>query len=239
MKLLINQPFGLGDVIFCMTLARNWIKEGHTITWPVFSQFVDQLNRAYPDVTFIDWQSIKVDYNRKDEHDWENYRVVPLRWNVQLMNVPYKECMSSKYSLFGLDWNTWKEGARWERDEEKEMKLFGGTRVYYLTKTDCSIEPYRLINNTFGSDSKLKISIPNLSDDLPNIYMQNYDGYSLFDWALILERATEIHTVSTSIIYILEMLDISCPIHIYKREPIEKNHDNYSYILKSHNYILK
>lgn len=230
MKLLINQFFGLGDCIFCMQLARTWIAEGHKVTWPVMPQFVDQLKRAYPDVEWLDYTTVKCNYERKEEHDWNGYRVVPLRWNVQIMNVPYTECMSSKYSMFGLDWQDWRKGAMWQRDEDKEvelLKILGGSKW-----------PYELKNEIFSSDARMRIAIPYKPKTL-TINMGPIEGYSLFDWALILERATEIHTVSTSIIYILEMLDIKCPIYIYKREPIEKSHDNYSYILKSHNYILK
>lgn len=237
MKLLVNQPFGLGDVIFCMTIIRRWIKDGWIVTWPVFPQFVEQLNRAYPDVTFVDWQSVKVDYDRRDEHDWNGYRVVPLRWNVQLMNVPYTECMSSKYSLFGWDWREWKEGAMWNRSKAKEEELHSYQYIDFKMRTTGQ-DGYAVVNTTYGSDAKLSVVLPSNYNGLPTIELKPIERFSLFDWAGILEGATVIHTVSTSIIYILEMLDIKCPIHIYKREPIEKNHDNYSYILQSHNYIL-
>lgn len=229
MNLLINQYFGLGDIIFCMTLARKWIKEGHEVTWPVFPQFVDQLNRAYPDVTFIDWTEVKCNYERKDEHDWNNYRVVPLRWNVDIMNVPYTQCMASKYDLFGLDYQDWRNGAMWERDSNIESILF-------FTQKEPT-KPYRIINNTFGSDSSLRVSISPPADHLADIFMRNIEGYSLFDWALLLENASEIHTVSTSLFYLLELLDITCPIHLYPRKPIEHDFRNIDYLFTKP-YIL-
>lgn len=229
MKLLINQFFGLGDCIFCMQLARTWIAEGHTITWPVMPHFVDQLKRAYPEVEWVDYNSVKCNYERKDEHDWNNYRVVPLRWNVDIMKVPYRECMSSKYSMFGLDFQDWRKGAMWERNSKKENDLFDYTGASYGF-------PFNLINMTFGSDSGLTVPI-NPKNGNDNIVMSNLKGYSLFDWALLLENASEIHTVSTSLFYILELLDITCPIHLYPRKPIEHDFKNIDYLFTKP-YIL-
>jgi hypothetical protein len=63
-------------------------------------------------------------------------------------------------------------------------------------------------------------------------------GFSLFDWYLVIEKATEIHTVGTSINYIIELLEIeSKNVFLYKRLPDENHFQNYDYILKRHSYI--
>jgi len=231
MNIFINQPWGLGDIIYCQTLANDWIAEGHKVTWGIFPQFVEQCNRAYPNVAFVDWRSVKIDYDRMDEHDSFGYRVVPLRHNVEIMNVPYSECMRSKYTMFNHDFNRWKEGAMWVRDERKERDL------YLLT--DAFIHKgkgYNLINETFGSQSQLKANMY-VNNGCHNIYMSTIGKYSLFDWALIIENASEIHTVSSSILYILEMLDLKQPIHLYDRKPIEKGFANVDYLFTKP-YIL-
>src|ERR1051326_174204 len=110
------QSFGLGDVIFCQTIVNKWISEGDSIVWGVFPQFIDQLNRAYPHIAFVDWQTLPIDYERKDEHDSNGYRVVPLRWADTILKVPYTECMKAKYMLFDMDWRIWQDHAMWQRD---------------------------------------------------------------------------------------------------------------------------
>jgi hypothetical protein len=63
-------------------------------------------------------------------------------------------------------------------------------------------------------------------------------GFSLFDWYLVIEKATEIHTVGTSINYIIELLEIESEnVFLYKRLPDENHFQNYDYILKTHSYI--
>lgn len=223
------QAFGIGDIIFCQTIANMWLSEGHKVVWGTYSQFVEGLNRAYPNVTFVDWKTLPIDYGRKDTHEANGYYVVPLRWSDSLCKVPYHQCMQSKYKLFGLDWNIWRDGAMWVRDKGREAALIAHLRLP---------KRFNLINLTFGSDGLLKVPV-SISNDLPNVEMKAIDGYSLFDWAGVMELASEIHTVSTSIIYIMEMLVLNMPIHIYLRQPIERSHANYEYILTKQNYILR
>lgn len=238
MKILINQFFGLGDVIFCQQIANHLIEEGHTITWPVLSHFVEGLARAYPNVTFVDYKKVNIDYDNRTEREENGYYVLPLRWNVELLNVPYTQCMSSKYDLMGLDWQDWRKGAMWQRDERREATLREIMyRKIHSQNTDTQYR-YNLINDTFGSELKHKVKI-NVNNGLPNIYMSAINGYSLFDLSLLIENATEIHTVSTSIIYILEMLDLKAPqIHLYNRPIAGQGFDNIDYILTKHKYIF-
>lgn len=223
------QYFGIGDVMFSISIARQWIAEGHTVIWGVMRQYVDDLNRAYPDITFVDYKTLPINYNRQDEHDHylpdgSFYRVVPLRWSVEICKVPYRDCMKSKYQMFGLDWHNWKVNAMFTRDAAKEQAL------YDLVVKE---KPYKVINRFFRSTNTGKVHIAVQGIEMP------LHGYSLFDWAKVLEEAEEIHTVSTSIIYMLELLQLNAKkVYIYKRFPDEKTHDNYSYILQSHNYVL-
>lgn len=222
------QYFGIGDVMFCITIARQWIKEGHSVLWGVNPQFVEGLNRAYPDITFVDYRSLPIDYKRQDEYDHyagdKTYRVIPLRWSVEICGVPYRDCMKSKYQMFNLNWEGWKDNAMFTRDHQKEQELYDKVVT----------EPgYKVVNRRFRSNNSGIINIPCKGVEMP------LQGYSLFDWAKVLEEADEIHTVSTSIIYLLELLQLKAKnVYIYKRYPDEHNHDNYRYILKSHNYVL-
>lgn len=226
------QAFGIGDVIFCQTIANEWLKLGNKVVWGVFDYLVDGLSRAYPNITFVDYKTLPINYNRQDEHDSHGYRVIPLRWNVEILKIPYKDCMKGKYWLFDMEWERWREGAMWVRHRDKEQSLLD---ILCIKPGD----KYNLISPTFGTNMKLKVPIT-LNNSLRNIELQYIPGYSLFDWAAVFEQATNIHVVSSSNIYIMEMLDLVAEeIKIYIRRPNESNHDNYSYILQKHKYILE
>ena len=58
------------------------------------------------------------------------------------------------------------------------------------------------------------------------------------DWGRVIENASAMHTVGTSINYIIELLPTKArQIHLYPRIPQEKNFDNYDYLL-SKDYIF-
>lgn len=193
--------------------------------WGTLREFVEGLQRAYPLVKFVDYRSLPIDYEFKGEKDVNGYRILPLRWANEILGLPYKHCMRAKYDLFNMDFNRWREGAMWQRDEGKERDLHAKVCDYR--------HGYRFVNTMYQSDFKGRISIPN---DVGTIQMRVIDGYSLFDWAKVIENASEIHTVSSSILYILEMLDIKCPIHLYPR-PNDPNFEHVDYIFTKP-YIL-
>src|SRR5690606_7188918 len=218
MNVFINQFFGIGDIIFCMTIARRFIAQGYNVTWGTLPHFLDGLRRAYPDITWVDYRKFKIDYDKKGEHDAivrdEPYRVVPLRWNVEILGVPYSQCMASKYDLFGWHYKDWKEQAHFERGE-KENELAE------LLGIDFN-KPYTLTNRFFGSNSQFCVQV-----ESRGIEMQSIEGYSLFDWAKIIENAECIHTANTSILYLLELLDLKAKeVHLYCRKPQEKDFRN-------------
>lgn len=231
------QYFGLGDIIFCQTLANDWIAEGHKVVWGVMPEWIEGLYRAYPKVEWVDYRSLPIDYEYRNEYDIKGLRVVPLRWSVELCNAGYADCMKTKYALFGRYWQEWRKGAQWERDEERERSL--------ADEVSGGLTAYNLIHQSFGSDRKYHREI-SVDNGLPNVYVTTLPGYSLFDWALLYEQATTIHAVSSSNIYMMEMLELRArEIQLYKRNRIvnktlySEPHSHYDYILQRHNYILE
>jgi len=235
-----NQYFGIGDIIFTKTLVRR-IANGNRIIWPVLPHFVEGLNRAYPDITFVNFEQIPINYERREQYtttlkEYGDCTVLPIRFANNILNVPYTECMSSKYALYGMDWREWKEDAMWVRDIDKECEL--QVRLLNITtgatpKDPIYCDSFSLINRFFRSDMSGCADIPHRGVELCNI-----DGYSLFDWAMIMQLADSIHTVSTSIIYMLELLKLkSKEVNLYVRKPDEVDFRNIDYILQKHKYV--
>lgn len=228
---LINQYFGIGDIIFSMSAIRSL---NDKIIWPVLPEYVEGCNRAYPDIDFIDYNLLKIDYDRKDRYQLDDMDVIPLRWQ----DSPLNKCMQLKYQYFGLSWQGWKQNAKWQRDFTKEEQLIKRFDIH-------DGEDFNLINIKFGCWSQTKLSpgtstanfqIPN--NGLRNVEMFIGSEFSLFDWAAIIQRARYIYTVSTSVLYLIEMLDLCCKeIHLYPRIPDEKDFRNVDYLFTKP-YIL-
>ncbi len=219
-KLCVLQPFGLGDVIFCQTLMRHFAE--YDITWPVKDCFVDDLNRAYPDINFVSERASPVPLNLQVDGTRAGWRVVPIRWSNHIKRVPYSQVMRAKYDMYRQDWTKWKDGAMWIRDRERE----------YALELELNLpEQYTVVNRTFGCSFEGKADIP-----VEGVELRQIPGYSLFDWVRVLKGAKEIHTVSTSLLYILALIETG-PVYVYIRRPNEQNHENYRYIFTDPKFI--
>lgn len=226
MKYIIIQYFGTGDVIWSQTLVHNLAKGG-LIIWPVEPSMVEGLNRAYPLVFFVDRTQFNIDYNNREDYVKDGVRYVPLRWADTNAKVPYRECMMEKYRTHNMDYHIWKQQAMWVRDREKENSLYKHLGLH-------DGEEYTLVNRFFGTHSQLISPI-----EERGVEMCTIPGYSIFDWAKVICNASQIHTVSTSILFMLELLELKAPeIHLYRRAPMESDFSTIEYILQKHKYIL-
>lgn len=206
-----QQFFGAGDAIFIQSLLKQL---GGKVLYPILPQFVDGFNRAYPDVTFIDYRLVNVNYESKVEVQGDGYRVLPIRYADQILKQPYWTCMKSKYQLYGLDFNMWRD-VKPQRYLDKEYELANKLGIAF----DGYGNPnkYNLISPYYGSNSQFKAPIE-VNNGLPNIYMNSIEGYSIFDWQVIIENAFTIHAVSSSIVYLLELLELrATEVHLYPR----------------------
>lgn len=230
MVLIVKQFQGMGDIIFTQTIAHDYIKEGYRILWPVRGEWVDGLRRAYPAIEFIDYKLLPINYEDKLYYEKDGFTHLPMRYSEWLMGRPYKYHMESKYAYLGKDWKRWKENAYPARDPRREWGLENKLEI----RAD---EKYNFVATTFGSDASNKVEIKT-NNDFRNVELSYVPGYSLFDWCKIIENAETIHAVSSSTLYLFELLLLKAKeVHLYVRHPIERD---FSYVdfLFSKPYIL-
>ncbi len=207
MKLLIKQPFGLGDIMFCSPLVNLFDKQ-HEYIWKVEDQFL--------------WLK---DYIQFDE----NVKLVGLSENVEtkgIINLQDAQqtfggdCMSAKYRMFNLDFNIWKT-------LKFKVNLQRCNNLAKKLKIDLNKKEHIVLNYNFANPS-LKYKYSGQFDISPKsrvVNMEYVNGYTMFDWYLILKYAKEIHTVSTSTFYLISLIDTIGTCHLYPRLPMENNLD--------------
>lgn len=216
----INQKLSMGDVIFSMGIYRHLEQTGRVV-WGVADCYYEDLVRAYPSVTFMkESESPKGIFEIKVKQEYAGYLVAPLRWSDTYMKVPYSQVMAAKFSMYSLDWMDWSKDAMWVRDlnREEDLKNLLGAHG-----------EYKLVNPHFMSIGReRRAQIPPMEGKV--IEMRPIKGFSVFDWAGVMLGASEIHSVSTSTLYMFELLPITCPIHLYVRKPMEKDFSFVDYI---------
>ena len=124
--------------------------------------------------------------------------------------------MKSKYLFFGKAWQKWRN-IEIVRDTEKEKELF------YNVLGLQDGEKYILYSENYKSNFSGKVdllfnmSVPRYLD-IKFIQLKNIQEYSLIDWSMVIENATEIHAVSSAILYLLELLTLKADeVHLYRR----------------------
>jgi hypothetical protein len=213
MTIIPQQFFGAGDAIFIQSLLRQLCGPDDLILYPILPQFVDGFNRAYPDAAFIDYRGVDINYESKVEIERDGCRILPIRYADQILGVPYYHCMRAKYDMYGLDFNTWRDVNPGRSNKEGNLLASLGIG----TDHNGILNQYNLISCHYGSGSQFKANIEP-DNGLSNVYMTSIPGYSLFDWQTLIESATTIHAVSSSIVYLLELLDLKATeVHLYGR----------------------
>ena len=131
--------------------------------------------------------------------------------------------------MFDMELEDWRKFT-WFRHRWKEEKLM---EELGISKGD----KYILVNRNYYSFENKTVKINKLPSKIKIIEMDFIDGYNLLDWATTIENAETIHTVNTSIIYLLETLDLRAEkIHLYSRNVKKRDFQQIEYLL-SKNYI--
>jgi len=196
MVIKIIQPAGLGDILFCLKIAKTYISQGHTVYWPVIPQYL--WIKDYIEFEGLIWE---------DTQDYHKLIDIQSAGRV----FPDTTTMDAKYRMAEMDYSDWKDYMIFKRKGEKEEKL------YELVG---AIEPYCLICDTFASPpGSIKRYIPE-NETMKNIYLTYMPGYTPFDWYKIIEGASELRLVDTCFIYMIEKMDNlkAKEMYLYSRE---------------------
>jgi len=233
MKLcLIKQPAGIGDIFFCQKIAKAMMSQGYQIIWPLRSDIV--WIRDY--ITDIYFPSVNDSFPGKDIFD--NAAGYVIEENAAFISTATADIthsdgkiMSSKYSMIGLDYDDWQDYFHFDRNLDKENELYYNV----LGLTDDA--EFIFINNLYNTDIKNSNLFSENNFDLPVIELKILDGFTLFDWCKVLEKAKKIYTINTSINYIIEVIDTSYDEYvIYAHD--EKNKTEIDYLFKKPHTML-
>ncbi len=222
----------LGDVIFSMELIKRIVDFSKPVIWGIENHFVEGLQRAYPEIQWVDMDLINLGH-RKHLFDevLGTTRIVPIEHSKYLSQREYRYVMRSKYDIYGLNWEDWRK-SKFVRTPEREQELF---KVLGIAQG----ERYNLINMSFRSDFSGQVDVK-VHNDYKNVNLSLLEGFSLFDWCGVIENAQEIHTVGTSINFIIEQLSLkNDTVYVYMRRPDETHYNNYNYILQRHKYVYR
>ena len=241
-KVLFWQPAGIGDILYLQKSAKYFLDMGYEVIWPVIPQFL-YVKDYIPNITFCDVNSQfhGIEYYGKSELiETDELLYVPLNAAHQFINtLP----MKAKYPLFGkfghnIDGSDWADYLNFNRNEEREETC----RKILDVKVG---EKFIFINDMFASPPNIYRREMTIESPLKKVFhkMEHITQFNLFDLYWVLENAEEIHTVETSMCYLIERINTSSKLFMYSRKILGRNQfPNFSYVdhiyNKDWNYIV-
>lgn len=226
-RVIIDQPGYLGDIIYVMAIAQKYVNDGHEVIFPIFKEYYDsQIQKNFPTINFIcmnDFDKYEKYHKQRRYYEDEEYIYIPCRWSPSQGG---NEHMKVKYEHIYLPYKMWRE-IKIIRDCANEEKLLNILNI----KPN---ENFNLINRNYSSQKKICSGANYLiNNNFRNIEMSFIAGYNIFDWMGVFERAETIHTIHTSIQYILDVMpNITNEIHIYPRTEVNDSHQRYEFLFE-------
>jgi hypothetical protein len=220
MKYIINQPAGLGDILFCQKIGASL--PGQT-TWPISDQYeyIPEYIKC-ENIKFVSIKDISPELKNLIDSpiskiqqvyiDKEEFSYIPLTNSYR--SIP-NTIMESKYDFVNMNYDGWANHFNIIRNLDREDNLIKSLSIDLSTN-------YNLINSTFGTyPNYLNYDKPmRIFNDYKNIEMEFLGFDRLFDWIPIIENASEIHTVNTSIVYLIENLNFKGKLFMYNRNDV-------------------
>lgn len=200
---LVNQPAGLGDIFFLQKFVDMKISEGFEVIYPTIPSLI--YVRDYIKKDGLKFFSMDEDFPYKGTiHEQriiktEDFEYYP--FNIADRSVP-GSCMEAKYTFVGQDYNGWQEHFQWERNAEKENKL------YYEILGLRDDEEYSLVSNVWGTPPTNNFRDVPTSGTYKIVSVKMLEDFTPFDWAKVIENAKEISIVDTSFNYLIEKLEL-------------------------------
>lgn len=200
---LIKQPAGIGDIFFCQKIAKLMIENGYDVIWPL-----------RPDIYWIKDYIKGIDFPTTDDNFigkdiYERGAGAVIEENGAFISLATADfthndgrIMSSKYSMLGLDHSDWKDYFKFDRKLEKENDL------YYNVLGLKDDSEFVFINNLYNENRNCEL-LSSENYDLPAVELQYIEGFTLFDWCKVFEKAKSVYTINTSLNYIIDVLNTS------------------------------
>ena len=179
----IHHHLGLGDHIICNGLVRYLTRFETDVTIAVKKHNAASVKAMYADTNF---KFDEVDIDQDAAKHWDR----PGTYRIGFEKCDLKNWEESFYNQYHIDYSERWDSFHCERNKESEQRLLDSLNLP---------DEFAFVNTT-ASTGKQKIDVDTA---LPIIELQ-YLTDNMFDWTAILERATELHTIDSSIFHLIK-----------------------------------
>ena len=252
---LIEQTCGLGDILLSLKIGCLYKDMGYRVIWPVepvYSNLKDKILLNH-DIEFpcvsdpFDYKDLYLRLARteiSDVTEVDGALYVPIRrsfhssWGKSMQRFDSHDAsnMLAKFLMCNTTHDNWQDYFGLKRDYIREAELIKALKID---------GPFHFINKLFGTPPRWKEELSKkivTPSNLKRVEMNFIEGYNVFDWLGVLERASKIDSVSTSTFYFFEKLDLNCTPTIYSRNTSHRSYEeNFGWLKalakKNYNFV--
>lgn len=215
--ILLNFHLGLGDAIICNAIVRHLAAQHKLVCIPCKYHNANSVQFMFRDLTNLVIRPVE------DSDEAEMFRTKV--WEGWILNIGA--------TAYGFNLENWSESFYWQANLDPELRWTGWKCVPDLSclKGDKLLEPFLFVHDDW--DRGMKILPDRITSPIGRIVRpsQNQSGH-IFEWWNMLERAAELHCISSSFALLADSIDLpNNPrlfIHHYARpEPLPKFKKNW------------
>ncbi len=237
----INQPAGLGDIIWIQPILQMLVDKGFDVIYPVIAHYLPMAKEYLPREG-VNYVSLEAEYPFKELFgnpnivQNNNQYYLPLTYSH--LHFPSSSLMISKYLMTQTPLQDWRRCIPRIRNTEREKKLW--------SIVNPKNEEFILANKYFGTPPHTKerrLNITNCSAKIIHIDYRDQDlkEFHPFDWIGIIEKAKEIHFVQTAFSFLADMYAPQTSLlHLYDRigkEDKPRYLKDFEYVQRHPNWI--
>lgn len=191
-RLLLHQPGKVGDMIICLPIAKYYANKGYQVDW--------LCPKTYHDFQpYIDYCTFITSPNGQYDVSIDLSFGLVTTTRIHAMWIKRRGSLDSfvrlKYELANVPIDELRN-LDYKRNIEKENKLFD------LLAPE---KPYKLLHAQSDYGSAISVD-GNVIDFKP------VDGFSILDWRKIIENASEIHCIDSSVANFVDCLDVEAKL---------------------------
>ncbi len=230
---IFEQTCGLGDILMSIKIGCHFASQGYRVVWPVepiYRNLQSNVETQLP----IEFPCVQDQFEFKDIYESLSRTEISnvTKFKEGILYVPLRRAFHSnqgiemrkffgsdevnmlgKFAMCGLTHDNWQSYFSINRNAEKEAELMKALQIN-------SSDKIHLVNKEFGTPPRwrevLERDIPT-PKGLKRLEMRIVEGYDLFDWCGVFEKASKIDTVTTSNFYIFEKINLMCVPTIYSK----------------------
>lgn len=202
----IVQPGKIGDIIICLPIAHYFYLRGMDVIWPVHKSLVPMFEAAVDYVRFLPVESYSLEDSTAAIAPHKPATVLPLAFGFPGYERPTRRWIASKkpfdvykYQIAGIPFEQ-KNQLVIRRDSKREEALYNRiikNDTYHVVMTAASDRTIT-IDPVPGRAIGDRIEITNQTD-------------SVFDWLLILERASAYFMVDSCMVNLASQMGFRAP----------------------------